>query len=108
RPPGTPPPRAHPRPPPSPTRRSSDLSALYSERIGGFFMRSRAEVAKMFGDLELIEPGLVDLLQWRPDPGEVWEGAPRVAGPAGGDRKSTRRNSSHVKISYAGFRLKKQ
>ncbi|GAA4615958.1 SAM-dependent methyltransferase [Saccharopolyspora hordei] len=66
------------------TRRAS---ALYSERIGGFFMRSRAEVAKMFGDLELIEPGLVDLLQWRPDPGEVWEGAPRVAGPAGVARK---------------------
>src|SRR5690606_42105562 len=32
----------------------------------------------------------------------------RVAAPQGGDRKSTRLNSSHVKISYAVFCLKKK
>src|SRR5436309_9246859 len=31
-----------------------------------------------------------------------------VCRPAGGDRKSTRLNSSHVKISYAVFCLKKK
>src|SRR5690606_40676683 len=37
------------------------------------------------------------------------EGAPPPAPPsAGGDRKSTRLNSSHVKISYAVFCLKKK
>src|SRR6266700_5485822 len=40
------------------------------------------------------------------DAGQVL--ADRVADPrAPGDRKSTRLNSSHVKISYAGFSLKK-
>ncbi|MGW1678383.1 SAM-dependent methyltransferase [Saccharopolyspora sp. NPDC002376] len=62
-------------------------SALYSERIGGFFLRSRAEVAPMFAGLELIEPGLVDLLEWRPDPGEKWQDAPLVAGPGGVARR---------------------
>src|SRR5690606_40046657 len=31
-----------------------------------------------------------------------------LIGPSGVDRKSTRLNSSHVKISYAGFCLKKK
>src|SRR6266511_5898207 len=35
-------------------------------------------------------------------------GGPCAAAAAGGDRKSTRLNSSHVKISYAGFCLKKK
>src|SRR5207302_9667474 len=34
--------------------------------------------------------------------------ANKVAQPASGDRKSTRLNSSHVKISYAVFCLKKK
>src|SRR3989442_15076205 len=50
------------------------------------------------------------------DPGGPWAGAPRAAalprqGPvrgARGDRKSTRLNSSHVRISYAVFCLKKK
>src|SRR5690606_41445910 len=33
---------------------------------------------------------------------------PRESAPPGGDRKSTRLNSSHVKISYAVFCLKKK
>src|SRR5215813_15045079 len=33
---------------------------------------------------------------------------PRAAGAAGRDRKSTRLNSSHVRISYAVFCLKKK
>src|SRR5690606_41856459 len=35
-------------------------------------------------------------------------GEPRPAAPREGDRKSTRLNSSHVKISYAVFCLKKK
>src|SRR5436305_10591833 len=38
--------------------------------------------------------------------GEVIEGVPLVVDPA--DRKSTRLNSSHVRISYAVFCLKKK
>src|SRR3712207_7814134 len=40
-----------------------------------------------------------------PRPGRV--GA-RAGGPVGGDRKSTRLNSSHANISYAVFCLKKK
>jgi hypothetical protein len=31
--------------------------------------RSRAEVAALFDGLELVEPGLVRVPEWRPDPG---------------------------------------
>lgn len=33
------------------------------------FPRTRAEVIRMFGDFDLVEPGLVYTPQWRPDPG---------------------------------------
>jgi hypothetical protein len=32
------------------------------------FLRGRAEVTRWFGGLELVEPGIVDVDQWRPDP----------------------------------------
>src|SRR2546426_9072684 len=41
----------------------------------------------------------------RPHPGP---GEPRQLGGSGGDRKSTRLNSSHLVISYAVFCLKKK
>src|SRR6266498_4795059 len=48
-----------------------------------------------------------------PAPGRAAHGSPRPARPADGarrprDRKSTRLNSSHVRISYAVFCLKKK
>jgi S-adenosyl methyltransferase len=46
--------------------------------------RSRAEVAGLFGGLELVEPGLVRGPEWRPDPdtdltnpAAVWAGVAR-------------------------------
>jgi O-methyltransferase involved in polyketide biosynthesis len=33
--------------------------------------RTRAEVARFFDGLELLEPGVVQLNKWRPDPGDV-------------------------------------
>ena len=33
--------------------------------------RSRAQVTKFFDGLELVEPGVVQLNKWRPDPGDV-------------------------------------
>ncbi|RKT88348.1 S-adenosyl methyltransferase [Saccharopolyspora antimicrobica] len=65
----------------------AQASSLYNDRIGGFFLRSHATVSAMFGDLELIEPGVVDLLEWRPDPGEKRSGEPLVTGPGGVGRK---------------------
>jgi O-methyltransferase involved in polyketide biosynthesis len=34
-----------------------------------YAMRSPEEIASYFDDLELVEPGLVDVTRWRPDPG---------------------------------------
>jgi len=44
-------------------------------QVGGLTLRTRAEVARFFEGLELVEPGLVQPQRWRPDPGEE--------GPAG-------------------------
>jgi hypothetical protein len=33
-------------------------------------LRSRPDVARFFADLDLVEPGLVQVHQWRPDPGD--------------------------------------
>src|SRR5690606_40622452 len=98
-------PSAASRSPPSfPTRRSSDLldaaldrgGAITSETIGPLSF-SYAESAASSRTFPLVEK-LIDPF--------------RVAGSGQGslvlDRKSTRLNSSHVKISYAVFCLKKK
>jgi hypothetical protein len=50
-------------------------------------LRSRDEVAGLFGGLELVEPGIVQAADWRPDPGtaasgpsQTWVGVGRKAG----------------------------
>src|SRR5436309_8065938 len=50
------------------------------------------------------------LFRSRPPPGECARGLGHASGHSGAqrDRKSTRLNSSHVKISYAVFCLKKK
>jgi hypothetical protein len=57
-------------------RRAGSPHALY--------MRTRDEIAALFGDLELVPPGLVHPPLWRPDPGEeppvVGDDYPGVAG----------------------------
>src|SRR5690606_41788373 len=95
---------ARPRPlPPFPTRRSSDLSragafaplalplrkALQEPRIGG---------GKAFVEADAVPPA--HGVEFR----TVGQLARRAVGLVG-DRKSTRLNSSHVKISYAVFCL---
>ncbi len=49
--------------------------------------RTGAEIARFFGGLELVDPGLVPCTQWRPDPVDVGEGAPTVPLYAGVARK---------------------
>src|SRR5690606_40487384 len=99
----------HPPPPPSfPTRRSSDLDAeghalahhRLTHRIQGAVATDGDHYAALFtGQGHGLPCGA----------GKV--GAARhhqqlAAAPGLGDRKSTRLNSSHVKISYAVFCLK--
>ena len=48
--------------------------------------RTRAEVNRFFAGLELLEPGVVQLNKWRPDPGDVDPGI-EISGWAGLGRK---------------------
>src|SRR5690606_39995711 len=91
-----------------PTRRSSDLAGIVTEAVlkyGGVQaiglcngpINLQINIAKRFGvDYRAVDLDYVGLnhLSWVR---KVWV-----------DRKSTRLNSSHVKSSYAVFRLKKK
>jgi hypothetical protein len=43
---------------------------IFNETMGTGRWRTREEILAYFGDFELLEPGLVPLAEWRPDPGE--------------------------------------
>lgn len=43
------------------------ISKVYAEAFGQMTMRDESAFATLFGDFELVEPGIVDLPQWRPD-----------------------------------------
>jgi len=65
------------------------LQQLYNRSATPMTMRTAAQVAELFGEFELVPPGLVWLPQWRPDPGEPVEAEPeRMAGYAGVGRKT--------------------
>ena len=40
---------------------------LYSQAVEQFHLRTAAEITRLFGDLELVEPGVVPVALWRPD-----------------------------------------
>src|SRR5207302_11410126 len=86
-----------------PTRRSSDLAVRGAGRGGdrrGGLRDDFAGAACRLLPARAARASVRDLLRRDPD---------RLgAGVRGGDRKSTRLNSSHVKISYAVFCLKKK
>src|SRR2546426_3038725 len=71
--------------------------------------RSRAGVpARPHADRRLSRGGKVLRVGGRVDPATRPDARAAVAGRRGGDRKSTRLNSSHLVISYAVFCLKKK
>jgi hypothetical protein len=50
----------------------AEAQRRYNERVSTpQTLRTRAEVARFFTSLELVEPGLVQVHQWRPDPDDV-------------------------------------
>jgi len=62
--------------------------ALLNEALAApVTFRSHAEVARLFGGLELLEPGLVSTSQWRSGAGarplSAWAGVARKVSPAG-------------------------
>jgi S-adenosyl methyltransferase len=48
---------------------AAGLHAQMLKGLGRVQFRTLAEVRRLFGDLELVEPGLVTVPEWRPDPG---------------------------------------
>ena len=48
---------------------AAGLQAQMLKGLGRVQFRTLAEVRRLFGDLELVEPGLVTVPEWRPDPG---------------------------------------
>src|SRR5207302_11416556 len=89
----------HPRPPPSfPTRRSSDLGNPAVNYYG--VVRPEQQFYNSFQQLsQQVAANQIQLGDV-----EAETSQPQLVG----DRKSTRLNSSHVKISYAVFCLKKK
>src|SRR3712207_7800514 len=93
------------RPPRSPL---FPYTALFRSRLaaavpfavgGGFVAAGSASPVVLFGGLYLLSAALVLA---------VAAAACRIDPERPGDRKSTRLNSSHANISYAGFCLKKK
>jgi len=48
--------------------RGSAISDVYAGAYGNANWRTREELALLFGDFELVEPGIVLLPDWRPEP----------------------------------------
>src|SRR5690606_41670322 len=84
----------------SPTRRSSDLP------LGERRERLEAAAVAVRTATGLPAERSADVARWARDAELLLR--EREESRAAGDRKSTRLNSSHVKISYAGFCLKKK
>jgi hypothetical protein len=65
-----------------------EAQRLSSRTATELTLRPQAEIAAYFGEFELVEPGLVFIGQWRPDPADEPDPHPeRLAGYAGVGRK---------------------
>jgi SAM-dependent methyltransferase len=68
--------------------RAAEHRGLYQRTATPLTMRTRDEVVRLFDGYELVEPGVVYLPQWRPEPGEpAVERPERIPGLAGVGRK---------------------
>jgi len=61
---------------------------LYARDTAPFQLRSHSQILRFFDGLDLIEPGLVRIPLWHPDPGEDVQHPERIAGYAGIGRKA--------------------
>ena len=59
----------------------ANAGEMYARAMPSFQLRSHAEILRFFGDLDLLDPGLVLLPEWRPD---TRKGAQENAGMAAG------------------------
>jgi hypothetical protein len=69
--------------------RAASHQNLYRRAGTPMTMRTHAQVAGLFAGLDLVEPGLVYLTRWRPDPGEEDDDPQRVPAWVGVGHKGT-------------------
>ncbi|WP_158839630.1 SAM-dependent methyltransferase [Saccharothrix deserti] len=50
--------------------RAEEATEQFRNRVTDFSMRTRAEITDLFTGLELVDPGVVYLTEWRPDAGD--------------------------------------
>jgi hypothetical protein len=53
---------------PEAAREAEEVEKLFSEQLGTGRFRPRADITSLFGDWELVEPGLLPPPEWRPEP----------------------------------------
>ncbi|HEY3606785.1 MAG TPA: SAM-dependent methyltransferase [Pseudonocardiaceae bacterium] len=70
--------------------RVRDAAEVFSSNIGGFYLRDHDEVAQIFGGLTLVEPGLVNMTDWHPEPHNPLPSPDKNPGYAGVARIATR------------------
>lgn len=56
---------------PEASQKALEVEKIFNETLGTGRWRSDEEIEGYFGDFELLEPGVVPLPEWRPEPGEV-------------------------------------
>jgi hypothetical protein len=68
---------SHPASDIDPEKIAAATSRLNERSHQHFTLRTNAEVARLFGGLEMVEPGVVRVEDWRPDPDvdQRWESA---------------------------------
>ena len=56
---------------PDAARKALEVEKIFNQTLGTGRWRTRAEILGYFAGLELIDPGVVPLAEWRPVPGEI-------------------------------------
>jgi hypothetical protein len=67
--------------------RAEAATQQFRRSVTDFTMRTRAEITDLFAGVELVDPGVVYLTEWRPEPGTDTSDAARMSTFAGVGRK---------------------
>lgn len=67
--------------------RAEEATQQYRRSVTDITMRTRAEIIDLFAGVDLVEPGVVYLTEWHPDPDTDTSDATRMSTFAGVGRK---------------------
>ncbi|HEY9475469.1 MAG TPA: SAM-dependent methyltransferase [Mycobacteriales bacterium] len=74
--------------PPTAMDAGEDVMGIYNTTTNPITTRTRAQVVELFAGFELVEPGVVPGMDWRPDPGKPEQPDPWISFYAGLGRKT--------------------